>query len=1355
MPTKSKKAALLARIAKQKAKQKQKIFSIPKIKLPRHKTKRRFVPTVKSLAKRATAESKMREFMRELIDLKSTDFEMTNPLVRDGFFEFRSFRQRETDEELSSREIEEEWSKISLYNKLLWIIDGYANKYQAEWGRKKFAEQIKTYLKNEETLLNFISDYLAGDLTYDRSLDAWLESARGQEAIKIFQAEVEKEGPERARRIPVTEEEKKQIEELKGELSKLQDTYNSIDQKMTARQEQLNGMTREELNEVAIPLVGRKTDEQLINMIINVDNERKRREKRQEISHMPQSEKRIELREFEQYLLQEEKTSRTELSELTRADLVLVATENRTTPSLIRLILADEFGQNKQKLRIDISALSIQIHNLSLGKYIPPKPITTKFTRQERKYMDILTIKLRLLELESLSYSSLLALAQEMDILGDIKYPEEGEAEEGDKLRSELVQKIFRAEFSDYDEDTPIPELTKGQVKKILGTLENEQLNILALDKGISRSDRRSKQRLISEIVNTMFPVEERKKLIFMVPGRHVTGWSYEQRKEELESMSEKELKTLAYILGLNIRKGRDLDSIVRQILSEEEYQARLIPIEDAQKQTMAEQLSKLTGKPVDMYDLWSLEDLKERLDTLGENKQDWVELERQRLVTKLGEIDDLEKAKYTGVERWTLKKLRRTLRKIGGPQWENYRPLVEDYSFIKCMKEYQSYYWIEGRVTGVWLAGPGESGPPKSEYVFKNKKIIEGGRSWYQANKKYFSLQCNSFKKKRRQRGQIFTCYTQTNQPVKFRVGYTVVGYDHERSEYKAHVHMVTKSDGSVVQRTFIIQNEQMFRRELQENMRIERIERTKFRDILDRTVDQKSVNVVSKILSKALLQINPMKKDYGIIAIRTTSGDGKVSTFKTVDYNTPYIQILVNSLRGGPEETNREFFSRAADLLVYLQMAEAKSFQQNIEIEYYLPDILATLSPAEKLPEVFEDPEVSQRYLDQLISKINNRKYKIVTSIAEHLYYPGRHPRGEAVHYRANTAARLADTRERLAACVNKGRVGNATPEEIIYYKDTDDNKIYCFTVDELWDRFVNDDIVNPETDKNFDLKFVSRFNELYNKRLADEGLLTNYFQKKYGFDMGKLVDEKEKKDTVAYKIPEIAPDFWTIIGKDISELEDQLTNEAPGEGDEIDEDREVERREKEVEEKVKESIEILPQDVCVYCKKHITDDDPLKTVIKHDEEARIIKFCSFKCFESKDDWRRSKRKKKKKKRKERKEKRKERKEKRKERKHKKHKETEKTKTEIKGKLILEGIESDRLLLPLMSKEGLRTFARERGISIPQGMKKKMAIANFIFDTMHPKARKGIFKEKEASSRLAKAVTRREKRHLKKKTG
>ena len=76
---------------------------------------------------------------------------------------------------------------------------------------------------------------------------------------------------------------------------------------------------------------------------------------------------------------------------------------------------------------------------------------------------------------------------------------------------------------------------------------------------------------------------------------------------------------------------------------------------------------------------------------------------------------------------------------------------------------------------------------------------------------------------------------------------------------------------------------------------------------------------------------------------------------------------------------------------------------------------------------------------------------------------------------------------------------------------------------------------------------------------------------------------------------------------------------------------------------------------------------------------------------------------------------------------------------------KQVKEGLATfDKVAFPLMSKEELREIAKEKKIKIPASLS-KMGTASFLYKELHPKAKKGIFKEKTAEKEIVKIETRK----------
>jgi hypothetical protein len=1396
---KDKKAALIAKIQRQKEKQKKQIYTIPTIKLSsadaNRKAMKTFIPTDKSLFKKSINEDSMREFLTEVNNLNVDDFKSNDSytqLVDIGYKLYISVYTKDfinaaddvdTIQNLNDikSSAKAEWLELPLYKKMIWVIKGYGNKEDAEWGRKQFSLILSRTIYNEDNLRKFIEDYLIRDISYDKFIDHWKSQQSDEELKESVEREIAISKTEdkislQGTREEVTEEDQNLVKDMRERLKGYEDALEKLSETEYVRERFLQNLSHEEMVDLVSPIMGRKTKEELIRTIIAAEFIKIKRDKYKEVfgresgKYLSDNEKlgrslRVVAQENEEFtdflkeLDNEENTRVTELNEMSYRDILLESINNKTSPKLVQLLLYDEFYKSRYSLQNKISTLIIDIHNLKLGKYIPRTGSVKTLRYKERKYRESLFVKIRRIELETKTLDQLrlisgLINALPKRIIGGIQT----NVYTGNISKKELITLILQSEFPDFNVDDISSNVTHEQMKSVLLTLEEDQIHILAYSSGIERPEKRGKHNNIDYILSKEFPYKKIPSIEKLVVGKYSKNFDIINRRNILENMQLNDLKNEALVIGIELPKGTTTKYIINRILSWEEYNSKLITKEQSEKERIIEKISKITGSPPERYSLWSYNELTQRLVALKDESQEyWKELEQERLYTKLSGFVNVNDSKYKKIKTWSLRKLQKELKEIGGEDWETYKPIIEDYSFVKCMDKYNTYDWIDGKVTATWLCSPEDTVPDIIDYIREEISIEENGRRWYQANKKYFALQCNKYKNKRVQKDDVLISMTHKREIVKLMVGYTVTGNNYSSS------HMVKSDNGNMVKRTFIIQDEVLFNKEKKYERISNQSEYEQIQDVLNSTVTEKSAEKVRTLISKELLNIAPMKKDYGIVhfsegVLENTKKDSlKMALLgKNIDSNTPYMQILMQSLRENPEQTNKELFTRAANIVVYLTTPEAKTFINNIEKEYYLPDILATLSPSEKFPEVYQDPKLSGTFLDQITAIIDNKIYKLVYNLGSSEYKSMDSTRSIKTSTISTAFIRSIKTNKRLSACENNKRVKNVPDSEIIYYSEGD--TIYCFSVEELYDRLViQEDIINPETNNKFDIEFVRRFGELYNKKLADDGLLSNYFQKKYGFDMDSIVKEKEIHDTKKREFPSIALDLWEKIGRDIGELEDQLTNKQPKEDDYVDTDREDERREVEVEEGLREDVNIDENDACVYCKNHLSDDS-IKSIIYHNDESRIIKFCSFKCFENKNDWKKYKIKKDKTINKSIKSVKKLQKKAKKDVKEKEEKisyepvkltkKEQKTRKKIINKQIKEGVAAfDKVAFPLMTKTELKSVAKEKGITIP-GNISKMGTAAFLYRKLHPNSKKGVLKERTAAKEMTKIETRRDKK-------
>ena len=1085
MSSSNNKESKLARLKRQMKNQKQKretknknIFKIPTNDLSkkekRKKGEKTYLPTIDMLTKISVEENELRRFLSEVNILRKEDFisesassgetvlKYENKIVNDGYqFYKKTIKDRNTTGiDISIKEANKNWLKFNIMTKITWVLKAYSNITKPPLGIKIFIETITNHIHSKEMLNRFINDYLSSFKTYNKFIDEWeVIQTDGDNLLLIEKKAKEKaeknnypiedllgtkiEVIPRLERIALSEEENRQLNKKKEKLDRYKDSLEKI-------QQEISNKRKEKLVEKIIELSGQNLSS-------------KDRYMRWELNELEQ---RLDSLGYENegYWIEKEK-------------------------------LDINYKKRLEELKNKIATLSLEIHNLGLGKILFHKKEKI-LGFKELLYKSKLEMYIRKLELEKWSEDKLLSYYRE-------NIPEEDNKQLSKK---EMIDNILISEFSASTRMSKMPKINKNKLHNVLLTLSEKQLHILAISYGILNPERRGIYQNIEKILLREFQTDNKPKSTKqLVLG--TSNWSYSEREKELLDKSPKEIKEIASNIGLNINKGVKIDNLIKGILSREKRLASLVYKEDAEKEILVKKIIELTGQTLsskDRYMSWTLNELEQRLDSLGyENEGYWIELEKEKLVKKLSQLTDINSDEYFGISKWNIKKLRKKLRQLSG-------------------------------------------------FIIHDQKE-------------------NKFDRKPKE--------TQSS----------------------------------------------------------------KIKDILSSLVSEKSKLLATNILSQELTAIAPMKKDYGIITLRPENNQNTVSKF--LNPNTFYMKILITKLLEGTNQTNRELFTNVANIIVYLNIPEAKIFRKNIELEYYIPDILATLSPAEKFPEIYDDPNIDERIINQLTSVINNKIFKLVNQMAVQFYKQEDQTRRSDELLRTTYDYKIK-TQQRLSACVNKDRVKDASPEEIIYYKEN--GEIYCFTVDELYERFLNNNYVNPETNNKFNDKFIQRFEELYNKKLTSDGFLEIKIKDleeklaaiisgdggedditvemedlrkeieemkriKYKEEYEESIDVKEKNNTVKKIIPKISSDLWGIVGEDIRQLEDELSNEKPADGDEIDEDRENERR---------DGKDVDQEDVCVYCRNHIYDDS-IKTLVKHKNESRIIKFCSFKCFEDKNDW------------------------------------------------------------------------------------------------------------------------------------
>lgn len=486
-------------------------------------------------------------------------------------------------------------------------------------------------------------------------------------------------------------------------------------------------------------------------------------------------------------------------------------------------------------------------------------------------------------------------------------------------------------------------------------------------------------------------------------------------------------------------------------------------------KETLAEKLSRITGQPKHYYMDWSWEELQERYQAIEEGEEFWEEFERETIIDALVKIANTTRDSYKGRDTASLIK---ELEMLSEKKEKSQQIIAESIYAKKCADEFRQYKWIDAKVTGVWLYG---SRPMLKEYATDTYIAVPGKGKFYQANVRFFNLLCNKYANEMYQEGDTLTCFDRDHRPVQLKIGYSI----EEKYKYRKQtwpilvaVDAYGQSMGKYRKNRLLIQDEGLFQSEKKYIEDQKKNETSRIKNAMTKLIDEKSIMVAKQSLSEALRTVCTNIKDYQL--------------------NSPYINIAVDSVIK-KNQTNEELFEFVADFKTYLYLQKANIFRKRIQAEYYLPDMLLRLSPEDKLPEVF-DPlsAVSKKTIDVFTSYIHNSTKQEITFMIENLI--GREdPTGK----KKRPLLVVPEINYDQSVCVNvtEEEFKKIPPENRVFYNDTEEEKVYCFDIDELIRQFNDNDYIIPKMNKPFDKNFVRRYTVMYYDDEDDKNYIFSY--------------------------------------------------------------------------------------------------------------------------------------------------------------------------------------------------------------------------------------------------------------------
>jgi len=363
------------------------------------------------------------------------------------------------------------------------------------------------------------------------------------------------------------------------------------------------------------------------------------------------------------------------------------------------------------------------------------------------------------------------------------------------------------------------------------------------------------------------------------------------------------------------------------------------------------------------------------------------------------------------------------------------------------CIEFYKNFEWIRGNVKSVWIV-PLDKNDLNTYASPSTIKIEKRPKKWFKGNEEFFKLLCSDNSRKNFQEGEIFVCYDDEDNEVRFYVGYLV---SELYSEYKSHSYVVKSGEHKDL--NLVVQNSKIYASQIEFQTKEIELREKKITEVLRKPVNHISEITARVLLCRELLKI-AQKVDYG-----------------SLDCNTTYINAAIKSVKRDSQK-NREYFMAIAVPIVFMNLNQAEIFRARIREEYYLPEVLLRLSDVEMLPEIYNNPLISPES-----STVNNMVYyvKIMSERLMHnlvqIYLTIANPTAQRRKYKIEQMLKEPDI---IVDCVNRSELSKVDPVNLEYYIDPDTTEIYCLDVEKI----VENKFKNPHTNKPLDKAFLNRY-------------------------------------------------------------------------------------------------------------------------------------------------------------------------------------------------------------------------------------------------------------------------------------
>lgn len=361
------------------------------------------------------------------------------------------------------------------------------------------------------------------------------------------------------------------------------------------------------------------------------------------------------------------------------------------------------------------------------------------------------------------------------------------------------------------------------------------------------------------------------------------------------------------------------------------------------------------------------------------------------------------------------------------------------DPQYQMCVAEYRAIPWLNAKLKKIYIQPIDYD---LSKYINSQDQPLDQGSlgMWYPVNQNFYSFVCGPEAVFREQDGEVLKGIDFYNNSVNMKLGFlTNIG--------------------------FIIQDENIFAKEKAYYKAKKKSFNEAIRELSEQPIDDTLVKFGKKELSRELHKIAPQNRDYG----------------NYDDYNTEYISETIDLIRNESDNTE-EFFKKLGELVIYLQNDNAKIFRKRIIQEWYTPFMLVKLDISEKFPEanLMNSDTEKEKTMKLLTTGLKNYVKNMVEEYYFTINLDKRKPTKPTMY---NKDVEDIETYPMKERCVNYEDVKDVAEENVVYYTDTNDSKLYCLNIEDIVEQIkIGDVVVNPYTNKKIDDDFLFRFKTLY---------------------------------------------------------------------------------------------------------------------------------------------------------------------------------------------------------------------------------------------------------------------------------